>query len=431
MTAEDKKQLLRKLHQVKDIVDKIWALQYSEKRGGLATYPVDFNKDEFLKQAGSNPELLSPYTVIKKKGDEYIAVSYADEYRREIDKICRLLDEAALSVKSKEKDLAKYLSSLSTNLAEQNYEQLEVEFVNYDGWTNVNLGAFETYEDHELGIKKSFQFMLTHKYSGASNFYTRNLKKLAENIAVTLPGELSGSIISKGNIKIDFVNVATMGGRFKLYPVSTVSYPNSKQLADKYGSKINILMNTISNRVTSFLLLGKKYLYDKSSVELDKLMRGYLLMMVLHQVFDTSVRYDGVEKRLGRYYDMVRETSSFMLTVQTSLNYLAKGWISSEELDYIMNALILFGIDSIRKRDRGVAYKGYADGFAMFFNYMIKTGGIKVREGQLDYKCTGDVCNLNLFLPVIMRVYSKGAEEDVQQLLGKYGGYDKLDAFLT
>ncbi len=408
MLTDEKKLLLKNLYDISEFVDEIWKKQFDQESSSLTVYPEDFKESDF----GNNPELLSPYTVIKKSGKKYVAVPYGVEYKDELDKIYKALGECEKTAKGIDKKLSTYLGRIKSYLIKEDYEAIDKEYVLYDGWTSINLGPFETYEDTHFGIKKSYQFALTHKYTGAAATYTKDLQKLAENAAVILPA----GVDAKRKIKIEFVNVATLGGRFSAYPVSTICLPNSKLIADKYGSKIQIFMNSIANRVTSLLLLGKKYLVNTSNIEMEKLMRGFLLMAVMHQVFDITVRFDDAQKRLGKYYDMVREISSFMLTIQTGLNYVAKGWISSDELASMIDSIMLFGVDSIRKQDKSNTYAQYAKGFEIYFDFMIKKGLIKKVGDKYDYQCNGDLCGLNSFLPVIMDIYSKGTVKDMQKL---------------
>lgn len=83
----------------------------------------------------------------------------------------------------------------------------------------------------------------------------------------------------------------------------------------------------------------------------------------------------------------------------------------------MIDSIMLFGIDSIRKQDKSNTYAQYAKGFRLYFDFMLKKGLIKKVGDKYDYQCNGDLCGLNSFLPVIMDIYSKGTVKDMQKLM--------------
>lgn len=427
MLSADNKLLFKKLYQISDLINKIWEKQYNTKEGRLSLYPKEFDLAKFLRQAEKDKDLLSPYTVIKKDKEKYLAVNYKDEYKNELLKIEKILNEAVKVAKNVDSKFADYLKKIQAYFKVGEYDKLEIEFVKYEGDVNIIFGPLETYEDTILGIKKTYQFIMTHRFIGLKTMYMSELQKLAENVVVTLPKNLSKENFFSKKIDLEFTNVVSLAGRFSVYPVSTICFPNNHENSLKYGNKIQIFMNTVNNRVTSNLLIAKKYFADCECFKIDNLNRGYLLMGVIQQVFDVSVRYADSKERLGKYYDMVRETASFVLAIQTCSSYLAKGWISREDFKCVIRSITLFGIDSIRKRCRSASYMQYAKGFILLFNFSMKNKVFTERDGKFDFATEIDMKKVAPYLEKFVDIYSKGNVKDIEKIIAEYGSFEYFD----
>ncbi|MCJ7668270.1 MAG: peptidase, partial [Anaerolineae bacterium] len=98
---------------------------------GAGFYPDDLTKEEFERCLACHPEqresLLSPYTVVKREGDNLIAVPYHEEYREFVEPASRLLKEAAELTDNR--SLERYLTSRAEALLIDDYYQSDIDWI--------------------------------------------------------------------------------------------------------------------------------------------------------------------------------------------------------------------------------------------------------------------------------------------------------------
>src|SRR5690348_1601556 len=73
----------------------IFDAQKNFKQPGANFYPSGVSKKEIEKAAKSNPEILSPYSVVEKVKGKLIAVPYHEKYAKELTPVIKYILQAS------------------------------------------------------------------------------------------------------------------------------------------------------------------------------------------------------------------------------------------------------------------------------------------------------------------------------------------------
>src|SRR3989338_8071769 len=155
------KDVIEKLKEVVKICGQIYAKQKNFSCVGGNFYPCDIQKEQIELASKSDPEILSSYTMVEI-GDngELVAVRYSVKFKKEISRMCQIIEDVAKIYESNGFDLySVYLKQMSLDLKNDNYEESEKLWLKIDWKVKVDIkfGPIETYQDKLFGIKRAFQ----------------------------------------------------------------------------------------------------------------------------------------------------------------------------------------------------------------------------------------------------------------------------------
>ena len=134
---------------------------YGEKPLGANYYPADMTADEW--EAFDDPDKDSPYTVIRRGEDGKLkCVWYRDEYREEIDLVCRYLEEAAAITENE--GLRNYLTKRVEAFRTDDYFESDLAWMDMkDSKIDVVIGPIENYDDKLNELKTSYECFILLK----------------------------------------------------------------------------------------------------------------------------------------------------------------------------------------------------------------------------------------------------------------------------
>jgi len=123
---------------------------------GAGFYPADLTKEEFDRYLAAHPDqkdaLTSPYTVVKRQGDQLVAVPYSQEYKQWLEPAAKLLEQAA--AKTSNASLKRFLSLRAQAFRNDDYFQSELAWMDLEGTPiEVAIGPYEVYTDELYGRK--------------------------------------------------------------------------------------------------------------------------------------------------------------------------------------------------------------------------------------------------------------------------------------
>src|SRR5215510_13083670 len=123
---------------------------------GRALYPPGITREEIEAYVARHPEkkneIYSPYTVVKRQGDELVGVPYHVEYRQWLEAASKALKEAATL--SKDKLFANFLRLRAEALLTDDYYKSDIAWLDLeDPKFDIIFAPYETYLDDLLGVK--------------------------------------------------------------------------------------------------------------------------------------------------------------------------------------------------------------------------------------------------------------------------------------
>ena len=159
------------------------------KPPGANYYPADLTAQEFEDWIAKHPDqeerFKSEFTVIRRFGDQLIAIPYSWYFHDHLRPAARLLRKAAK--KTSDLTLAKYLRSRARAFMSNNYRESDIDWIGLDGDIELVIGSYETYEDELFGYKaafESFVCIVDHEESEKLDTIDKYRAELADNLPI-------------------------------------------------------------------------------------------------------------------------------------------------------------------------------------------------------------------------------------------------------
>ncbi len=157
---------------------------------GAGFYPADMTKEEFEAWLKAHPEdteaFRSLYTVIRRDGDNLIAIPYSEYYRQWLEPAADLMREAA-EITSND-SLKKFLNLRADAFFTDDYYDSEIAWMDLEGTPiEVVIGPYEVYTDNLFGYKAAFEAFITIRNpeeSAAVERYIKYLRDMEANLPV-------------------------------------------------------------------------------------------------------------------------------------------------------------------------------------------------------------------------------------------------------
>ena len=153
---------------------------------GGGYYPTDLTKEEFERYVADHPRekkaLMSPYTVVRREGDQLRAVPFHVEYQQWMKPASDLLKRAADLAENE--SLRKFLRSRADALLTDDYYQSDLDWIDVtESNVDITIGPYEVYDDGLMALKASYEVTVGVREKEESDrltTYTRHLEQLEE-----------------------------------------------------------------------------------------------------------------------------------------------------------------------------------------------------------------------------------------------------------
>ena len=134
---------------------------YGVKPLGCQYYPQDMTMEEW--EAFDDPDKLSLYTVIRRDENGALkTVWYRDEYKEELEKVCALLEEAAILTTNE--GMRKYLIERVKAFRTDDYLASDMAWMDMkDCNMDLVIGPIENYDDHLFEAKAAYECFILLK----------------------------------------------------------------------------------------------------------------------------------------------------------------------------------------------------------------------------------------------------------------------------
>jgi hypothetical protein len=183
------------------------------------------------------------YTVIRTGADgKFKTVKYSDEYKPELEKLAKLLKEAAADTDNA--SLKKFLNLRTDAFLSNDYLASDFAWMDLDSPVDVTIGPYETYNDEVFGYKAAFEAYVNvrdEKETRKLDFFGKHMQELEDN----LPLDKQYRNPKVGALAPMVVVNQVYGAGDGNMGVQTAAYnlPNDERIISQRGSKRVMLKN--------------------------------------------------------------------------------------------------------------------------------------------------------------------------------------------
>ncbi len=361
-----------------------------EYYGGEEIYPWGLTTEEFDAYLATlseeeKEEFMYPYTVIRKDGQGgYKAIRYYEEYKKYIDPIVTLLNEAADL--SDNESFANFLRLKAEALTTDNYYDADVAWIDMkDSKFDIVFGPFEQYSDHIKGVKAKYEAyieIIDQEASADLEKYTGYLKEMEENLPI--PDEYK-SVVEGLTANFTVVrDIIRMGEARIGYQAVATNLPNDPKVHQTKGTKKTFWKNMFEARFNAIIKPVSHKLIDESQLQYlsdDGFFKFVLMHEICHAIGPREVKTGpnkgkAVNASIGPNYSPLEEAKAD-ITGLYSLAYLMDKGVEdrSRDKEFYVSFLgslfrsIRFGLD-----------EAHGKAAAISLNYLLENGGILYNE---------------------------------------------------
>ena len=219
-----------------------------KKLPGANFYPEDMTREEFEAwvKTLSKPEREQAegfFTVIRRDANRKLrAVPYSQEYRSDLEKSAKLLEQAAGLTDNA--TLKQFLTTRAAAFRSNDYYESDIEWMDLDAPIDITIGPYETYNDDIFGYKASFEVYVNLRDEAETaklKFFADHLQEVENNLPID-PRYRNPKLGGQAPIRV--VNEIFDAGD-AAHGVQTAAYnlPNDERVVTLKGSKRVMLKN--------------------------------------------------------------------------------------------------------------------------------------------------------------------------------------------
>ena len=218
------------------------------KPPGAGFYPTDMTKQEFEKWVADHPgdkaAFEGLYTVIRRQGQELVAIPYSKAYGEILQAAAETLRQAATMTGNA--SLRDYLNKRADAFLSDDYFASDIAWMDLDSDIEVVIGPYEVYEDALFNYKTAFESFVTVRDKAESeklSVYARHLPDMER--ALPIPDQHK-NLKRKFESPIRVVQeIYTAGDARRGVQTSAFNLPNDEKVREAKGSKKVLLKNVM------------------------------------------------------------------------------------------------------------------------------------------------------------------------------------------
>ncbi|MDE1467940.1 dipeptidyl-peptidase 3 family protein [Aurantiacibacter sp. D1-12] len=347
---------------------------------GAGFYPADLTREEFDAYLEANPDqrddLMSPYTVVKRDGDGFIAVPYSEEYAEFLQPAAELLREAAEITTNP--SLKRFLTLRADSFLSDDYYESEMAWMDLaDTPIEIAIGPYEVYTDRLYGTKTAFESFVTLKNpeeSAALDRYVGYLRDMEGN----LPIAEEHHNFARGFESPIAVADQIHGGGDNVPGVQTIAFnlPNDERVREAKGAKKVILANVLGAKFDMILdpIADVVLAPDQAALVSRRYMQMFTLFHELsHSLGPGTITIDGrettVNEELREQYSALEESKADVMGIYNILYLMERGEIPAEEKSEALQTYFAGLFRSVRFGIEEAHGKGAAAQYGFLLEY--------------------------------------------------------------
>ena len=404
----------------------------AKKLPGANFYPEDMTRQEFeawvkTLSKSEREQAESFFTVIRRHPDHKLySIPYSQEYRADLEKSAKLLDEAAALTDNA--TLQRFLTERAKAFRTNDYYESDIAWMDLDAPIDITIGPYETYNDDIFGYKAAFEAYVNIRDEAETaklKFFADHLQEVENNLPIDAKYR-NPKLGSQAPIRV--VNEVFDAGD-AAHAVQTAAYnlPNDERVVTLKGSKRVMLKNVQEAKFHSTLEpIAKRVLPPASRKDLsfDSFFTHILAHELSHGIGPHQITINGrattPRQELKELYSAIEEakadvTGLFMLQHLYDKKLIPSGPQTERQLYTTFLAstfrTLRFGLND-----------AHGKGMAMQVNYITDKGGFIERpDGTFEVnfqKIKGAVRDLDHDL---LTIEATGDYARAKQMLDQLG----------
>jgi hypothetical protein len=352
---------------------------------GAWFYPPDLTKEEFEAYIAANPgekdALMSPYTVVRRQGDNLVAVPFHREYARWVEPIAEHLRKA--SELADNPSLKKYLASRAAAFLTDDYFQSDLDWIDLkDSDIDVVIAPYEVYDDGLMSIKASYEATVGIKDKEESvklDVYTRHIDALEQYLPHDRKYKRSiKGLVSPMVIVTDIIRAGDIATGYQ--PVAA-NLPNDPRVHTAKGTKKTFWKNMMEARLSKIIIpVGREVVASDQIQYITP--QGYFNFVLMHELCHAlgpqyvhgTRNTVSVNQALKDHYPWLEEGKADMAGLHSIRYFIEKGVIPKEmEKQHYVSYLA-----SIFRTIRFGTAQAHGRAAICELNYLRDRGGIRM-----------------------------------------------------
>ena len=353
---------------------------------GAGYYPEDMTAAEFEAWLEAHPldreAFTSLFTVIRRDGEDLIAVPYSGAYSEQLENAAQQLRAAAEATDNE--SLRLFLELRADALSTDDYYESDKAWMDLDSAIEVVVGPYETYEDSLFGFKAAFESFVCvaqPKDSARLEVFKSQLPFLERNLPI--PDEHKN--FDRGSESpIRVVDEVFTGGDTRA-GVQTIAFnlPNDERVREEKGSKKVLLKNVMRAKYDAILtpIASRVLPADEAHlIDFEAFYQFTLHHELSHGIGPGQITIDGrdteVRLELRDLYSAFEEAKADVLGVYDIYALVESGVMGPEILDSLPWT---FTAGMFRTTRFGVA-EAHGLGMVLQTNFLLEKGAVELTE---------------------------------------------------
>lgn len=401
-----------------------------QKPKGANFYLPDMTKEEFENWIYNNPNdqesFTSEFTVIRRDGENLVAIPYTEYYKPQLSKIINLMIEAAEYADNP--TLKNYLLARAKAFETNDYFESDMAWMDLKDHTiEVIIGPYEVYEDELFNYKAAFECFLTlvdPEETEKLEKFASYLSEMEENLPI--PDEHKNFERGSESPIVVVQEVFSAGDTKAGVQTLAFNLPNDEKVRSAKGSKKVMIKNIHEAKFDKLLYpIAQKVLSNENLqyVTFDGFFNHTLMHEMSHGIGPGFITVNGrkteVKKELKETYSKLEECKADILGMFNNIYMIEKG-IFPKEFEKEIWATFLAGV--FRSVRFGIN-EAHGGGNAIIYNFLLENGGYEFDEitktvsinYEKIYPALKDLANK------ILMIQATGDYEEAKSTIAQYG----------
>jgi hypothetical protein len=340
---------------------------------GANFYPEDLTRDEFETWVVKLPperqeEARGFFSVIRRTAEKKLyVVPYNSAYEVELEKLAKLLDDAAALTPNA--SLKQFLTLRAKAFLSNDYYESDVAWMKLDAPIDITIGPYETYNDELFGYKAGFEAYVTlrdDRETAKLKAFADHIQEIENNLPIDAKYR-NPKIGALAPIRVVNEVLATGDGA---HGVRTAAYnlPNDERIVRAMGSKRVMLKNVQEAKFAKTLEpIAQRVLSPADRRDLD--FDAFFSHILAHEMTHGIGPQNGVRQALKELHATIEEAKADA-TGLFMLQYLFDHKLMPEAEHRLYTTYLASSFRTLRF---GV-HEAHGKGMAMQFNYLTDKG---------------------------------------------------------